>query len=135
MKKMFSVVLVVLSLLSIAACGKNKTEAESLVGAWEAESELSVLGIALPDADEKQTVDMVYRFEFNEDGTGERQIIVDEKYSKYVQDVNASFNYSYDGDKLELTYDDGTIQAFSVTFSDEKLILDGRARIELSRTK
>ncbi len=135
MKRALFIVLVIFSLISMVSCGQNRTEQESISGVWEAESELSVLGVALPDADEKQTVDMKYRFEFNDDLTGESHIIVDEKYTEFVPDTNSSFTYVYDGEKLELTHENGTKQVFSVSFSGEKLILDGRAHIELVRIK
>ena len=36
-----------------------------------------------------------------------------------------------DGDKLTITYENGNTEIFTISFLDEKLILNGRASIEL----
>ncbi len=130
MKKVLCFVLVIFSLISLVGCNQQ-VEKQSVAGSWEAQAELSVLGIDIPDSDEKQTVDMLYSFDFNEDGTGKSSILVDEKYKTFVPDTNSDFTYTFDGEKLELKHEDGKTQVFTVSFSEGKLILDGRSHIEL----
>lgn len=132
MKKAISFMFVLLFLMAIAGCGQNRAD-NSIFGTWEAETEVSILGISVSDDAENQTVDAIYRFEFYEDGTGKSSIIVDEAYADQFPNTNVSFTYALDGDKLTLTHEGGNIQAFTVSFSGDNLILDGRARLELIR--
>lgn len=135
MKKVFCFMFVLFVLLAMAGCGQNQADHNSILGSWEAETELSILGVSVSDDEENQTADMVYCFEFYEDGAGKSSIIIDEKYAEDIRNMNASFTYILDGDKLELTHEDGNTQVFTVSFSGENLILDGRAHMELVRKK
>ena len=135
MKKMFWFVAILsAALLAMSGCGRYKSVESLIPGVWETESELSIIGIFV-DGAEDQTAEMVYRLAFQEDGTGKNSIIVDAKYAGSIPDVNAEFTYMIDGDQLELTYEDGSIQRFTVSISGENLILDGRAHLELVRQK
>ena len=129
MKKVFYFVFVSFLLLTIASCGQNQANNNPILGYWEAETTMSLLGVPESDDEENQTIDMIYGFEFCKDGTGKNNIIVDEQYADHIS--NISFTYILDGDKLELTHEDGKKQAFTVSFSGENLILDGRVHIEL----
>jgi hypothetical protein len=133
MKKVIFTLSILLFMLGISGCGENKTDYEPILGSWEAEMQISVLGIS-PPAVEGQTADATYRLEFYEDGTG-KSAIISKEYADHISDIETNFTYSLDGEKLELTHENGSIQSFSVSFSDEKLILDGRAHIELVRIK
>ena len=135
MKEMIHFVLVLSFLLTITGCGLTQTDRNSVLGSWEAEIQMSIIGVSVPDDEGNHTADMIYRFEFYEDGTGKSSIIVDEKYTDRIPNIKESFTYILDGDKLELTHEDGNIQKFTVSFSDENLILDGRAHMELVRKK
>ena len=95
------------------------------------ETELSVLGVSFSNGAENQTADVIYRYEFKEDGTGKNSIIIDEKYAYRIPDMNVNFTYTQDGNNLEITHEDGNTQIFTVSFSEDKLILDGRAHLEL----
>ncbi len=119
----------------MVGCGQKQTDHDSVLGYWEAETKMSVLGISLPDDEGEHTADVIYCFEFYEDGTGKNSIIVDEKYADLISDVNESFTYTLDGEKLEITHENGNIQAFTISFSGENLILDGRAHMELVRKR
>ena len=134
MKKIIFTLSILLFMLGISGCGENMTDYEPILGSWEAEIQMSVLGITIP-ASEEQTADATYRLEFYEDGTGKSAIIVSEGYTDHISDIETTFTYSLDGEKLELTHENGSNQSFSVSFSDELLILDGRAHIELVRIK
>lgn len=130
MKKLTVFVLILMYALAMVGCSQNQVNRDSVFGSWEAEAEISILGVSVDD-EETQSVDAIYYFDFFEDGTGESSIIVDGKYAELVPNTNESFTYTLDGDKLTLTYENGNVKKFTVSFWDEKMILDGRARIEL----
>lgn len=135
MKKVLCFLFVLSFLLIIVGCGQKQASHNSIFGSWEAEIQMSIIGVSVPDDEGNHTADMIYRFEFYEDGTGKSSIIVDKKYTDRIPNIKESFTYILDGDKLELTHEDGNIQKFTVSFSDENLILDGRAHMELVRKK
>ena len=130
MKKFIAIIL---ALFCLAGCGQNKVDENPILGSWEAESEMSIIGVSILNMEINQTIDMIWCFEFLEDETGKSTIIVDEEYGKYIPNMSESFQYKLDGDKLELIYEKGNTQTFTVSFADEKLILDGRTRLELVR--
>jgi len=132
MKKFIAIML---ALFCLAGCTQNKADENSILGSWEAESKMSIIGISMPIEAENQTIDMIYHFEFLENETGKSKIIVDEKYADYIQNVEDNFTYTLDKDKLELTYENGNTQVFTVSFSDGNLILDGRVHLEFVRKK
>lgn len=135
MKKALCFMLVFVSLLAIVGCSQNQADRNPILGSWEMETKMSVLGVSIPDDEGNQTVDGIYRLEFNEDGTGKNSIIIDEKDADRIPNTNVNFTYTQDGNKLEFIREDGNIQVFTVSFSGDKLILDGRARLELIRKK
>lgn len=132
MKKIVCLSLVLLLVLSMAACGQS--EKNPILGAWEMQTQVQILGV-LQDTPQGQTIDAVTRFEFNEDGTGKWLTIVDQQYAQFVPDADVSFNYTLDGDKLVLSRESGQVNQFTVSFADNKLILDGRVPMELSKVK
>ena len=108
MKKAVYFMCVLLLLLSITGCSQKQVNHNAILGSWETETEMSLLGVS-ESVEENQTIDVIYNFEFREDGTGETGIIVDEQYVGYISNKNAGFTYILDGDSLELTYEDGNI--------------------------
>lgn len=135
MKKLTVFVLVLMYALAMVGCDQNQNNRDYIFGSWEAEIEMSILGVSVADEEGPQSTYAIYNFDFFEDGTGESGIIVDRKYAEYIADTNESFTYILDGNKLTLTYDNGKVEKFTVSFLDEKLILDGRSHIELSPKK
>jgi superfamily II DNA or RNA helicase len=69
MKKALCFMLVFVSLLAIVGCSQNQADRNPILGSWETETKMSVLGVSIPDDEGNQTVDGIYRLEFNEDGT------------------------------------------------------------------
>ena len=134
MKRLAAFILVLMLGLSMIGCGQDPDKQNSVLGSWEAETEISILGVSASD-DAPQSVPAVYCFDFSEDGTGEQRVIVDEEYAERFRDMNTSFTYVLDGDKLTLTHENGNTDKFTVAFSESKLILDGRACIELTPKK
>ena len=135
MKRLTALVLALICVLGLVGCDQNQNNRDYIFGSWEAEIEMSILGVSVADEEGPQSTYAICIFDFFEDGTGESGIIVDRKYAENIADTNESFTYILDGDKLTLTYDDGKVENFTVSFLDEKLILDGRAHIELSPKK
>ena len=131
MKKWILFAFAMVYAFAMAGCSQNQADQDSVFGSWEAEMELSVLGVSAAEEEGKKTAAAMYCFDFFEDGTGESRIILDEKYAGHIPNTKEHFTYVLDGDKLTLTYETGRVQEFTVSFSDGKLILDGRARIEL----
>ena len=134
MKKVIFTLSILLFMLGISGCGENTTDHDAILGSWEAEIQMSVLGISIP-AGEEPITDATYHLEFYEDGTGKSAISVSGEFADHISDIETNFTYSLEGEKLELTHENGSIQSFSVSFSDKMLILDGRAHIELVRKK
>jgi len=134
MKRLLCFLLILLALSAFVGCSKKQTDYNPLLGTWEADTEMSILGVSLPD-DGKQSISVVYRLEFYADGTGKSSILVDEKYLDRIPNINTNFTYVHDGDKLTLTHEEGNTQVFTVSFSDGNMILDGRTHIELIRKK
>ena len=120
MKKVLCLVFAVCLLLTVAGCGQG--ERNPILGSWEAETQISILGVS-----GNQTVDAVYRFVFNEDGTGESHIVTDVN----LPDPAGTFTYTLEEDQLVLTYEGGMTQTFTVTFGENTMTLDGRAHLEL----
>ena len=123
MKKFFCFGLVLCVLLAAAGCAR---EENPIVGEWEAEVQVSVLGVE----EENRTLPAVYRFAFRADGTGESGVEAAGQPS-----VKESFAYTQVENALELTYESGLVQTYAMSFSGEKLILDGRVKLELNRVK
>jgi len=132
MKKVIFTMSILLFMLGMSSCSEDLTDRDPILGSWEAEIQMSILGISIP-AVEEQTADAIYHLEFYKDGTGKSAIIVSGEYADQIPNIETDFTYSHDDGKLELTQENGSIQSFSVSFSDEILILDGRAHIELVR--
>ena len=122
-------------MLIITGCSRDQSESNTILGSWETETKMSFLGVSVPDSEGYQTLDVIYRIEFYEDGSGKSNIIFDEEHADRTPDTNLNFIYILDGDKLELTHESGNTQTFTVSFSDDKLVLDGRAKLELIRKK
>ena len=133
MKKIICLSLVFMLVLSMAACGQN--EKNPIWGSWECPTEIQVFGELPEGVNQGQTIEAVYRFEFNEDGTGKWLTVVDEQFVQFVPDADVSFSYSLEGDKLELNREDGRVHQFTVSFADNKMNLDGRVPMELTRAK
>ena len=131
MKRLIAFVFVSIYVLAMAGCTQNRANRGTILGSWEAEIEVSLLGVSVADDNGPQSVAAIYSFNFFEDGTGERCIIIDEKYTEHLPNANEHFTYILDGDELTLTYENENSEKFTVSFSDEKLILDGRVRLEL----
>ena len=77
MKKSVCLSLVLLLVLSMAACGQS--EKNPILGAWECPTEIQVFGELPEGVNQGQTIEAVYRFEFNEDGTGKWLFIANGK--------------------------------------------------------
>lgn len=135
MKKLTVFILVLMYALAMVSCGQNQANRNSVLGSWEAEIEISMIGVSAGDDKGPQNADAIYYFDFFEDGTGESSIILGGKYAEHIPKTNENFTYILDGDKLTLTYENGNVQKFTISFVEEKLILDGRARIELAPKK
>ena len=134
MKKLISLVIISLLVLGLAACGEAQVDKDPIVGAWEMPTQVQILGVS-QDKPQGQTIDAITRFEFNEDKTGKWLTIVDEQYAQSVPDADVSFTYTLEGDKLVLSRESGQVNQFTVSFADNKLVLAGRATMELERAK
>lgn len=135
MKKLTLFVFVLMYALSMFGCGQNQANRDTVFGSWEAEIEISILGVSLADEEGPQSAYAVYSIDFFEDGTGECNTVVSGKYAEHIQNTKESFTYILNGDQLTLTYESGKAEKFTVSFLNEKLILDGRSRIELIQKK
>ena len=135
MKKTISFLLVILLLAAITGCGEKTAAQKTIVGSWETKIAASILGVSVPDNEEAQSTDATYCFNFSEDGSGTSSITLDAAYAEQIRNTQENFTYTLDGEQLTLTFENGNTQVFTVSFSDGKLILDGRARLELMRTK
>ena len=124
MKKLLCIVFAVCVLLTVAGCGRG--EKNPVLGAWEAETQISILGVS-----GNQTVDAVYRFEFFGDGTGKSQIDADSN----LPDPAGAFTYVLEEDQLVLTFENGMTQTFAVTFGENTMTLEGRANLDLVRVE
>ena len=131
MKKRTLFAFVLICALAMAGCGKGQAGRHSILGSWEAKTEMSILGVSVADEEGPQSAEVLYRFDFFADGTGDSSIVPDGKYADRIPGTNAGFTYTLDGDKLTLTYENGNTEIFTVSFRDGKLILDGRAHLEL----
>lgn len=129
MKKRTLFAFVLICVLAMAGCGQARRN--SILGSWEAETEMSILGVSVADDEGAQSVAAIYCFDFFEDGTGASSILADPKYADRIPNTNVDFTYMLDGDKLTITYENGNTEIFTISFLDEKLILNGRASIEL----
>ena len=134
MKKTISFLLVIL-LATITGCGQKTADKNTILGSWETKIAASILGVSMPDNEEAQSADATYCFDFSEDGSGTSSITLDAAYAEQFRNTQENFTYTLDGEQLTLTFENGNTQVFTVSFSDGKLILDGRARLELMRTK
>jgi len=135
MKKRTLFAFVLICALAMAGCGKAQARRNSILGSWEAKTEMSILGVSVADEEGAQSVDVICRFDFFEDGTGASSILVDARYADRIPSTNVAFTYILDGDKLAITYENGNEENFTISFLDEKLILNGRASIELTAKK
>ena len=133
MKKAISMVLVILLLLTFYGCTQTKPGQNTILGIWEIETDLSILGLLQEDAEKGQTVAAMYRFEFLDDGSGKATITVVEPDIEQNLDSVWHFDYKLTGEKLELFYEHGSTQVFTISFSEGNLIMDGRVRMELVR--
>ena len=134
MKKVSCIVLVLCVLLAVVLWSQSRGNRNSILGSWETEMQVSVLGVSGPDGRE-QTAEVLYCFAFYEDGTGRRNITAREEYADRIPDIEESFTYLLEGDILTLTQENGNTQVFTVSFSGQNLILDGRTHMELVRKK
>ena len=134
MRKVFCFVLALCILLAVILWSQSRGDRNSILGSWETEMQVSVLGASGPDAGE-QTAEVLYCFVFYEDGTGRRNMRAHEKYAGRIPDIQESFAYMLEGDTLTLTQENGNTQIFTVSFSGQTLILDGRVHMELVRKK
>ena len=141
MKKVFCLILALLFLLAITGCNHNRAERNAILGCWETEIDMSVLGLSLSNEEENQTITATYELEFYEDGTGKCSVTFDEASAAQIpnlpniSNVNTSLTYTYNGSTLEIKSENENAQTFSVSFSGEKLLLDGRSHLELTRKK
>ena len=106
---------------------------DQLLGAWEMEITLPI--IASEDSELPAEVEAIWRFEFNEDGTGKWLTIVDEQYTDLYDDTDIIFTYTLDGDNLELIRENGNAMPYIISFVDDNLIMDGRTYMELTPVK
>ena len=134
MRKMLYLILTFTLLLTFTGCNHKKDDPNPLLGAWEAETELSILGVSTFSEESGHTVPAIYRFTFLADGTGTSNIVILQNDSDHIPDTSTNFTYTLSENTLEILYEGGNAQTFTVTFSGENLILDGRARIELTKT-
>ena len=121
MKKL--VLLILAAALLLAGCGKEET----LVGIWEQEITVSVLGV------EGQTeAESIVRFTFREDGTGtQEQMILDGSHPDAVRD----FSWVLEKKTLTLDYGEGQTAVFTAIVEQEVLKLENhRGSYELKRT-
>ena len=135
MKKVFCLILALLFLLAITGCNRNQAERNAILGCWETEIDMSVLGNYLSTIEDNQVITATYELEFYEDGTGNCRITFDEEFADQLPNVNTALTYTYSGSTLEITPENENAQTFSVSFSGEKLLLDGRSHLELTRKK
>ena len=135
MKKTILIIMALLSLLVLVGCEKSSARDGTIYGTWEAETTMSLLGQFTTNNGEPMTADVIYRFTFNEDGTGSCRVIIYNKYTGSIPDTTTGFTYTLDGDHLTLTSEDGNCDEFTVSFAGKKLLLDGRAPLELERVK
>ena len=141
MKKALCLMLVLFSLLALVGCNRSQAERNSILGCWETEIDVSVLGLSLSNEAENQTITATYELEFYEDGTGKCSVTFDEASAAQIpnlpniSNINTSLTYTYNGSTLEIKPENENAQTFSVSFSGEKLLLDGRAPLELTRKK
>ena len=111
MKKAVFAVLLLFLFFTVAGCSNG-----DIVGVWEAEMEISVLGL-----DKADSAASVLRFTFFEDGTGsQEQIIIDGTYP----DIIRTFRYELDGSTLTLNYEDLQTEVFSIMFDSTSLQMD-----------
>lgn len=134
MKRAIRFLIVLCMLPVLCSCSRQITDRDTIIGSWEADIRLSVLGISV-SADKEQTAEAIYRLELQEDGTGRSSITVSSECTDPIPDIETDLTFSYNDGKLELTHENGSILSFSVSFSEDKLILDGRTHIELVRIK
>ena len=114
----------VLLLGLLGGCGAKN----SIVGEWNAETKLSVLGDDQYDGD----TDAEVTFSFREDGSGSMEM----DFPDPLPDPGErSFRYSVEGDKLILAYDNQQKSEFTFVLEGDTLKLDGRASLELKRDK
>ena len=116
MKRMVSYILLVILLVSLAACGGKA----DLTGIWEQEMEISILGEGI---EEPTASAALCRFTFREDGTGlQEHIMQEEAYPGAVRE----FTWKLEGDTLTLSYGSGDTEEFTVVLDNTTLKLENR---------
>ena len=126
MKRLFCILLTLLFLVSLTACGGTA----DIIGSWEQETETAILGegIAEPTA-----AASLLRFTFREDGTGlQEHILLDGSYPDAVRE----FTWKLDVDALALEYTEGHTEEFSVVLSKTSLKLENpRGSYDLTKAE
>ena len=110
--------ILVLALL-LCACGSAAKE-PSLVGTWEGEMEVSILGQAAQDGPVSETA--TTRLTFREDGTCLWETSLPEPYPSTAQ----AYNYAVEGDSLTLGIENGREETIPFSVSGDSLQLGGR---------
>ena len=114
MKQLLSIVLTLVCLFSLTACG-GKAE---ITGIWEQEMETAVLGEGVA---EQTAAASLLRLTFREEGTGlQEHIMLDGSYPDAVR----VFSWKLEKDTLTLEYAEGHTEEFSVTLTKTSLQLE-----------
>lgn len=103
-----------------------------LEGAWECDADISIIGAEDIDQEELKNASASIYFEFSADGTGRWITQVEEQYEDVVPSTDIAFTYVLDGDRLDISQENGTKDSFVISFADNKLIMDGRTHMELN---
>lgn len=113
MRRIISVILAILMVLSMVGC----TQEITIVGTWEEEIMVSVLGAT----DKQGTYPALLRYTFAEDGTGTREIFSD---IHPEEPQTEEFAYSVDGEKLIMTVTSTSQGAVSYEYTIQNLTAD-----------
>ena len=123
------VVFAALLALLLCACGSAAKE-PSVVGTWEGEMVVSVLGLAAQDSPVSETA--TTRMTFHEDGTCLWETSLPEPYPSTAQE----YNYTAEGDVLTLGMENGREETVPFSLAGDTLRLGGRFNdLLLSRVK
>lgn len=126
MKRLFCILLTLLFLVSLTACGGTA----DIIGSWEQETETAILGEGIT---EPTAAASLLRFTFREDGTGlQEHILLDGSYPDAVRE----FTWKLDVDALALEYTEGHTEEFSVVLSKTSLKLENpRGSYDLTKAE
>ena len=123
MKKRLAALTAVLVLL--AGCGGKSSGEKALIGTWEGQTEMSVLGEGVENP---ETVTGTVSFTFDEEKNGILELDVGGNYAA----ISQNFTYTVEKDKLTLQLPDQTME-YTFVLDGDALGLHGRANFDLKR--